>query len=91
MPSTVPLHAFLFGEDQGRYVVACASDIMFDLRREAAEAGVTSWYLGLTGGHAIAFPDEDGIPVSSLREAHEGWLPAYMEGSVNAVPAAEAA
>ena len=59
----------------------CSSDEMFALRQEATEAGVPNWYLGLTGGDAIVLPGEDGIAVSALKEAHEGWLPAYMSGA----------
>ena len=89
MPSTVPLHAFLFGEDQGRYVVTCPGDEMFALRHAATEAGIPNWYLGLTGGDAIVLPDEEPLAIVDLRRAHEGWLPAYMEGRSAEAPPPE--
>ena len=89
MPSTVPLHAFLFGEDQGRYVLTCKSEEMFALRQEASEAGIPTWYLGLTGGDALVLPDEEAISVAELRRVHEGWLPTYMSGAAAQTPSPE--
>ena len=50
------------------------------------DAGIT--YVNNTGGsHVVKFDDgvEDGtdvsIPLSTLRAAHEGWLPNYMKGA----------
>ena len=80
MPSTVPPHAFLFGEDGARYVLTCPSEAIYEIRREATEAGVPSWYLGLTGGAELALPDDEPVAVETLRDAHEGWFPAYMSG-----------
>ncbi|WP_375462148.1 phosphoribosylformylglycinamidine synthase subunit PurL [uncultured Enterovirga sp.] len=84
MPSTVPLTAFLFGEDGARYVVTCPSEQMFDLRREATEAGIANWYLGMTGGIEIGLPGEEPIAIATLVNAHEGWLPDYMAGPADA-------
>ncbi|MBV9077892.1 MAG: phosphoribosylformylglycinamidine synthase subunit PurL, partial [Methylobacteriaceae bacterium] len=77
-PATVPLHAFLFGEDGARYVVACAADTMADIRREAAAAGVPTWYLGTTGGDEVALAGEPPVPLAELGAAHERWLSDYM-------------
>jgi phosphoribosylformylglycinamidine synthase len=81
-PATVPLHAFLFGEDGARYLVACPSDSMADIRRDATAAGVATWYLGATGGPELTLAGEPPIPVEALRHAHEHWLPAYMAGGL---------
>ena len=63
---------------------------MFELRREATEAGVPNWYLGLTAGQQIELPGEEPLAIAELRQAHESWLPDYMAGR-NEGPAAEAA
>ena len=84
MPSTVPLHAFLFGEDGARYVMTCPADAMFDIRRLATEAGVPNWYLGMTGGTELALPDEEPIPIAELNQVHDSWLPDYMAGATAA-------
>jgi phosphoribosylformylglycinamidine synthase II len=86
VPSTVPLHAFLFGEDGARYVVTCPSDTLYDLRREAAEAGIPTWYLGMTGGTDLVLPGEEPIAVAALRSAHESWFPDYMAGRAAETP-----
>ena len=70
-----PLH-WLFGEDQGRYVVTVAAP--GGLLAAAAAAGVPARAVGLTGGAALTVNGSQPISVAALREAHEGWLPAYM-------------
>jgi phosphoribosylformylglycinamidine synthase len=70
-----PAHAFWFGEDQARYLVATGHP---DAVVEAAmQAGVEATLLGTTGGDAIEI-DGEAMPLAELRRAHEGWLPAYM-------------
>jgi phosphoribosylformylglycinamidine synthase len=36
--------------------------------------------IGRTGGDSLTVTGRDPISVSTLRAAHEGWLPAYMAG-----------
>jgi phosphoribosylformylglycinamidine synthase len=79
-PDDIPLHAFLFGEDQGRYVIACDVDLAADILYEAAALGVPASMLGLTGGDSLILPNREAISVARLKEAHEGWFPAYMAG-----------
>ena len=74
---------FLFGEDQGRYVIAfdAAFTDAFDARAEAA--GVNYLLCGEAGGSDIAYLGVTGakerIPLEDLRRLHEAWLPAYMK------------
>lgn len=77
-PETIPAHAFWFGEDQGRYLVAVES--ADDLKIAAAGAGVPAFRLGRTGGGALALDGEGSISVNELRAAHEATLPALMGG-----------
>ena len=77
LPGDVPAHAFLFGEDQGRYLLAVASDAAQAVLARAAGAGVRCARLGTTGGDALKLGAAT-IPLAGLREAHEGWLPRYM-------------
>lgn len=81
MPSTLPPHAFLFGEDGARYILTCPADALYELRREASEAGVPTWFLGLTGGGELTLAGEAPISIEALRAVHEGWLPAFMAGA----------
>ena len=77
----VPLHAFYFGEDQGRYLVTCRPADVGSLQFDASRAGVPVWHCGLTGGDLLTLPDEPPILVSDLVEAHESWFPTYMAGA----------
>jgi len=68
--------AFLFGEDQGRYIVATANSD--PVLRALAAAGLAHRFLGSVGGDAITLPDGAAIPLADLRRAHEGFFPALM-------------
>ena len=48
------------------------------LAEAAAGAGVTAAVIGRTGGTSLTVAGRDPISISTLREAHEGWLPDYM-------------
>jgi phosphoribosylformylglycinamidine synthase II len=72
----IAVHAWLFGEDQARYVVTTPDPDGFAAAAEAAGVPVTR--IGTTGGTALTLPGAGPISVESLREAHERWLPEYM-------------
>jgi phosphoribosylformylglycinamidine synthase len=80
-PDDLPLHAFLFGEDQGRYILACDVDQAADILYEASALGIPAMMLGLTGGDSLILPGHEAISVADLRAAHESWFPDYMAGS----------
>jgi len=74
-----PLHAWLFGEDQARYIVTCGDGQA--LVDAAAAAGVPAAVIGTTGGATLTLPAGDPISLEDLSRAHEAWLPAYMDGT----------
>jgi phosphoribosylformylglycinamidine synthase len=76
-PTNVPDTAFLFGEDQGRYLIAIAAGRADEAFDAAEAAGVPTEPVGVAGGCEIAFKDA-AVDILDLRKAHEGWLPAYM-------------
>jgi phosphoribosylformylglycinamidine synthase len=80
MPENMPLHAFLFGEDQGRYLIAVDEDAAADILYEAGAVGIPAVTLGVTGGDSLILPGEQAISVKQLKAAHEAWLPEYMTG-----------
>ena len=71
-----PLHAYFFGEDQGRYLVTTPA--VGAVLAAAAAAGVAAAPIGETGGNVLALPDEAPIPLAALSRAYESWMPAYM-------------
>ncbi len=73
---SLPLHAIFFGEDQGRYLVA--SNNPDEIVARAKGSGIPCRRIGTTHGDAISLPGEKDIPLSRIRDLHEGWLPDYM-------------
>jgi phosphoribosylformylglycinamidine synthase len=67
---------WLFGEDQGRYLIETA--VPDTVLQQAKDAGVQAAVLGQTGGMALTVTGEPPISLDDLRDAHEGWLPRYM-------------
>jgi phosphoribosylformylglycinamidine synthase II len=72
----LPLHAWLFGEDQARYLVT--TDDPERLLRNAAAAGVPATAIGRTGGASLTVQNAYTISIAELRADHEAWLPGYM-------------
>lgn len=79
--AAVPSHAWLFGEDQARYLIATAS--AEKLLEAAQAAGVPASIIGRTGGKTLTLPGGSPISLDDLSRAHEGWFPGYMAGTVN--------
>jgi phosphoribosylformylglycinamidine synthase len=77
-PAGLPPHAFWFGEDQGRFLLAVADAA--PLLAAAAAAGVPAREIGRSGGGDLVLPGGVSISVAALRDAHEATLPAMMDG-----------
>jgi phosphoribosylformylglycinamidine synthase len=80
-PRDIPGHAFWFGEDQARYLVAVADHVAF--ARLAETAGIPAMRLGTSGGQDLTLPDGGSISIAALRAAHERFFPAWMDGSIS--------
>jgi phosphoribosylformylglycinamidine synthase len=76
-PSKLAAHAFAFGEDQGRYLLAVSPQTGERVYALARAAGVSAEPVGIVGGDVVSL-DGDGLALGDLRAAYEGWLPAYM-------------
>ena len=72
-------HAFLFGEDQGRYLIATSDPD--PIVAEARAAGLNIALAGQAGGRDFACHQLFRISLDRLRAAHEGWMPAYVDGA----------
>ena len=71
-----PPHAWLFGEDQARYILT--TDDAEAVLALAADAGVPAARIGTTGGGLLTVGGGDAISLAELKAIHEGWLPGYM-------------
>ncbi len=80
-PRTVLPHAFWFGEDQARYIVATAPERAEAILADAHEAGVPCRRIGETGGPTLTLGEETAILLSDLVGNFEEWLPDYMAGA----------
>ncbi len=74
---TPPLHAWLFGEDQGRYIVTAADGEA--VLQTAHRVGAWAFRIGQTRADgSLTLDGRALISIKDLRAAHEGWLPSYM-------------
>ena len=69
---------WLFGEDQGRYVITCPADNADEIIATLTDAGPTARQIGTTGGDAVGVAGGASVALSTLRDLHEGWFPDYM-------------
>ena len=78
-PRDVPGHAFWFGEDQARYIVAVPDNASFI--RAADAAGIPAMRLGTSGGGDLTLPDGGTISVESLRADNAAFFPTWMDSN----------
>ncbi len=75
--SATHAHIFLFGEDQGRYLVAVPNPV--EIIAAAQEAGLHASVVGHAVGTDFASGDLYRLPLAHLREMHESWMPNWIE------------
>jgi phosphoribosylformylglycinamidine synthase subunit PurL len=76
--------AFLFGEDQGNYILSVAEKECEAVIGEIESAGVEFAALGTVKGDSIVFPQDNMFPrieisLTDLRAAHESFFKDWME------------
>ena len=72
------LQAWLFGEDQGRYVLAVPAAEVAAIEAEAGRAEVMLRRIGRVGGDELTLGREHAISLAALRTANESWLARFM-------------
>jgi len=82
-----PTHAWLFGEDQGRYLLAVEEHSVNPIVHTANSKGIQAQVVGKVGGERIQADNAFDVSLKGLRERHEAWLPDLM----NSTPDKEAA
>ncbi len=78
----LPAHASAFAEDQGCYLVAVSAKAAEAIVKEARAAGLPARIAARVEGDAILVAGEEPLPLSRLRQTHEGWLPRFMAGEL---------
>jgi phosphoribosylformylglycinamidine synthase subunit PurL len=71
-----PIHGWLFGEDQARYIIATSE--VDAILREATEQGIKAEKIGQTGGKELTVGSQMTISIKDLVDRHENWLPSLM-------------
>jgi phosphoribosylformylglycinamidine synthase len=74
-PAAMEPHAFWFGEEQARYVVAGDRRTIM---AAATGAGVPAFPIGHAAGDHLKLPDATTISLDELRATHERFFPAWM-------------
>ena len=80
-PSTLPLAAWCFGEDQGRYVLEVLDSDIATIIEEAGKHDVAARVIGKTGGHILSVGGR-GVAIEELKVLNEAWFPAFMGGEI---------
>ncbi len=79
VPTELPLHAFLYGEDQARYLIEVRDpQAVLDAARAA---GVPARIVGAVGGASLTLCGRGAISVDELKATNEAWLPGFMAQS----------
>tara|TARA_R110000737_G_scaffold125056_7_gene157618 strand:+ start:16853 stop:19063 length:2211 start_codon:yes stop_codon:yes gene_type:complete len=68
--------AWLFGEDQGRYVIATRDPDK--VLNAANSSNVAAAIIGQAGGDAISIDGKNKIGLAELRDLNEGWMQSFM-------------
>jgi len=76
LPVSAPRHAWLFGEDQGRYLIETGDPEV--VLASAKSMSIYAQCIGRVGGSELTVPGAGAISVAELRAANEAWLPGYM-------------
>jgi len=79
LPAGIPVHAWEFGEDQARYLIETATPDL--VLAQAKNESICAERIGTVRGGELTLPGAGAISVQELKEANEGWLPAYMAQS----------
>ena len=79
VPSAPAAHVWLFAEDQARFVVAATAASARDVLAAASDFNIPAREIGRAGGDALTVSGTRPISLSMLRQAHEAWLPRYMD------------
>ena len=74
----LPLHAYAFGEDQARYLLAVDAEMKDAVLVRLNQAGIPFTDLGATVPDNLIVEDVLRIPVTHLSDIHETWLPGFM-------------
>jgi len=74
----LPAHAIWFGEDQGRYLLACQPSVAEEIADRARLLALPARIVGRVSGTELTLKGEGALPLTQLSAVHEAWLPKFM-------------
>ena len=74
----LPHFAWMFGEDQGRYLIAASAENAEAMLADAKAQSVPVSVIGLAGGRFISINGGHAVDLIALKQAYENWLPDLM-------------
>jgi phosphoribosylformylglycinamidine synthase II len=77
--ASIAAHAWLFGEDQARYLIETATPDL--ILASAKNMSIYAQCIGTVQGSELTLPGAGAISVAELKAANERWLPTYMAQS----------
>lgn len=77
-PTHIPAHAFAFGEDQSRYLLATSPEMKDLVMLRLSALDVPVFELGHTIADDLVVENITRVPVAHLRDINETWLTGYM-------------
>ncbi|UTO29032.1 phosphoribosylformylglycinamidine synthase subunit PurL [Bartonella harrusi] len=78
LSNKVPHHAELFGEDQGRYLLAIKPHALDQLKELAQVSAIPFTELGIVEGSSLSIDEVLTLSVEKLTKAYESWFPQFM-------------
>ena len=76
---SIPLHAWLFGEDQARYLLAVDPNSVNPILSTAKSKGIPATIIGTFGGDKVTVDDVISTTVAKVKMAYDAFLPNLME------------
>ncbi len=75
----LPLYAWLFGEDQGRYLLAVDDNSLNPIISTARTLNIPAQKVGVIGGDRLVATGAFDLSLQDTHMQYENWLPAYMD------------
>ena len=72
-------HRFLFGEDQGRYIIAIPDSMLTSITDILISKNIFYQNIGKSYGEKIILNDNEEIQIKSLKKIHENWFKNYLK------------
>ena len=72
-------HRFLFGEDQGRYIIAIPDSMLTSITDILISKNIFYQNIGKSYGEKIIINDNEEIQIKLLKKIHENWFKNYLK------------